>query len=241
MKIDQILGLTEDHLSPLEVNGSWLQIHTEAKSSFEALKKEALKEFTIDLYPVSIFRSFEKQKSIWNAKAGGHRTLLNARGEEIDAGLLSEEEKLWAILRWSALPGASRHHWGSDLDVIDTIALHHYQESFPYYRVELTPSEFEEKPFSGLHNWLTKKIGEEKSHGFFRPYSQDLGGVSPEPWHLSYWPVAGQTLSYFTLEKFRDALESSIYKDLELIDVVKYHADKIYRSYVTNVSPPPFS
>ncbi|MCZ8486094.1 D-alanyl-D-alanine carboxypeptidase family protein [Vibrio lentus] len=29
----------------------------------------------------------------------------------------SEQQKLSAILRWSALPGASRHHWGCDFDV----------------------------------------------------------------------------------------------------------------------------
>jgi len=28
-----------------------------------------------------------------------------------------------AILHWSALPGASRHHWGTEIDVIDRAAL----------------------------------------------------------------------------------------------------------------------
>ena len=28
--------------------------------------------------------------------------------------------------------------------------------------------------------------------GFFRPYTTDRGGVAPEPWHLSYAPVAAR-------------------------------------------------
>ena len=28
-----------------------------------------------------------------------------------------------AILLWSALPGASRHHWGTDFDVFDRAAV----------------------------------------------------------------------------------------------------------------------
>ena len=37
------------------------------------------------------------------------------------------------ILEWSALPGASRHHWGSEFDVFDLAAL---PEG---YRVQLLP------------------------------------------------------------------------------------------------------
>ncbi len=35
----------------------------------------------------------------------------------------AEAERVAAILVWSALPGASRHHWGTDCDVIDAAAL----------------------------------------------------------------------------------------------------------------------
>jgi len=36
---------------------------------------------------------------------------------------LRASEKIASILRWSALPGTSRHHWGTDLDIIDAKAL----------------------------------------------------------------------------------------------------------------------
>ena len=28
------------------------------------------------------------------------------------------------------------------------------------------------------------------SHGFYRPYARDHGGIAPERWHLSYAPVS---------------------------------------------------
>jgi len=52
-----------------------------------------------------------RQAEIWNAKAAGLRPVLDANEQPIDTGTLSERELVFAILRWSALPGASRHHW----------------------------------------------------------------------------------------------------------------------------------
>ena len=39
-------------------------------------------------------------------------------------------------MRWSAIPGSSRHHWGTDLDVYDAAAV------TPDYQVQLTPQEW---------------------------------------------------------------------------------------------------
>ena len=45
--------------------------------------------------------------------------------------------------------------------------------------------------------------------GFFRPYRTDRGGVSPEPWHLSYAPVALPALESLSLSMLRQVLDSS--------------------------------
>ena len=47
------------------------------------------------------------------------RPLLDANNQPLDALQLGETERLHAILHWSALPGTSRHHWGTDLDIYD--------------------------------------------------------------------------------------------------------------------------
>ena len=69
----------------------------------------------------SAYRSFEKQLSIWNRKARGELTLLSEAGVPMERPK-DEEELMYAILTWSALPGASRHHLGTDIDVVDGAA-----------------------------------------------------------------------------------------------------------------------
>ncbi|MEZ5494021.1 MAG: M15 family metallopeptidase [Pseudomonadales bacterium] len=92
-------------------------------------------EAGFDLQIASAWRGFERQQWIWNGKASGQRPVLDALGQPLDISVLSEDELLFAILRWSAIPGCSRHHWGTDLDVFDAAAVP------TDYRVQLTTEE----------------------------------------------------------------------------------------------------
>ena len=76
-----------------------------------------------DLAPVSSFRDFERQRAIWNAKFRGERPALDRRGRAVNMNKLDDGARVETILCWSALPGASRHHWGSDVDVADGHAI----------------------------------------------------------------------------------------------------------------------
>ena len=60
--------------------------------------------------------------------------------------------------------------------------------------------------FARLSAWLDANM---HGYGFFRPYRADRGGVSPEPWHLSYAPVAAPALESLSLSMLRQVLESS--------------------------------
>ena len=71
-----------------------------------------------NLQVASSWRSFERQLAIWNGKWRG-APLLDADNQPLDALQLGDMERLHAIPRWSALPGTSRHHWGTDLDIYD--------------------------------------------------------------------------------------------------------------------------
>ena len=130
----------------------------------------------------STFRDFDRQLAIWNGKFCGQRPVLDKDSRPIDVAPLSAAERCEAILRWSALPGASRHHWGSDLDVYDPSLLPEGQ------KLQLEPWEYEEGGyFAPLNQWLTAHMAE---FGFYRPFTEDSGGVAVEPWHLSYRPLA---------------------------------------------------
>jgi LAS superfamily LD-carboxypeptidase LdcB len=171
----------------------------------------------------SSYRSFDRQLLIWNNKARGLRPVLNDAGEAIDINALSARDKVFAILRWSALPGASRHHWGTDVDVYGGVHID------PDYQVQLTLAETrDDGPYAEFHHWLNDELLLGNSD-FFRPYAQDRGGIAPEPWHLSYAPLASIFSRQFTQELLRAQLEQT---DLELKQVVLDNLDEIYMRFI---------
>jgi LAS superfamily LD-carboxypeptidase LdcB len=198
-------------LNPLELTGRaathvretlapGVRLHASAIDAVNALR-EAAARAGHELEVVSSFRDFARQCGIWNRKFRGEQVVLDRSGRPLDVAAMGAPERVRAILIWSALPGASRHHWGTDFDVIDRAAVP------PDYRPELTVAEYTGAgPFVRLNEWLAANLG---NHGFFRPYRVDRGGVSPEPWHLSYAPISAPTLRALTLEVLTEAIAGS--------------------------------
>jgi hypothetical protein len=72
--------------------------------------------------------------------------------------------------------------------------------------------------------------------GFYRPYATDRGGVTPEPWHLSYAPVASHAQTALSEEKLRGVLEAAaIEGKTEVLAALAVN----YASYVVNVDAAP--
>ena len=195
---------------------------------FFAMKDAAARDgMAIEI--VSGFRDFAAQQGIWDRKFRGERPLYDARGNVKEHAKLTGAELIEAIMCWSAVPGGSRHHWGSDVDVIDRAAV---PEG---YRVRLQPDEAQPGGvFHRLHQWLDENMAR---YGFFRPYRTYRGGVYPEPWHLSYAPVSTVALQLLTAELFDTAVRAS-----EILgkDLVLARSAAIYRRYVANVDAPEF-
>lgn len=228
---EELTGRSGDHLcSPSEAEDLGASVHQEVVGPFLALREEAAEEgFGLRIF--SGFRSFERQLSIWNRKARGEVPVLDSDAAPLDLQRLNETEIVFSILRWSALPGASRHHWGTDLDVFDEVAR---PEG---YEIELIPDEVDPgRMFGPLHDWLDRRIGSSASFGFFRPYDRDRGGVAPERWHLSYHPLAGRLLRSLTAEVLRETILAA---DMELKEVVLGHLEEIHERFVLNVGRPP--
>jgi LAS superfamily LD-carboxypeptidase LdcB len=219
----ELTGRATSHVR--EAPGLESRLHPDAIGPAAELRAAAAAS-GIDLAIVSSFREFGRQVSIWNAKFRGERPLLDRRGQALNVANLDDSARVEAILLWSALPGASRHHWGTDIDVIDRAAIP------ADYRPQLTVAEFTGSgPFAQLNAWLGANLG---NHGFFRPYTTDRGGVHPEPWHLSYAPVAGAALELLSLDVLYGAIEQS-----ELLgrDRVLAQLPEIYAKYVMAVDP----
>lgn len=168
------------------------------------------------------YRSFERQLSIWNRKAKGELPLLNENGKCFREKAENDESLMRRILLWSALPGASRHHFGTDIDVVDSNAIP------KDYNVELTPSECEGM-FAPFHAWLSEQIESNKSFGFARVFEKGRGKIQPEPWHLSHLPTARRIQEGFKESTLRKIYEES---DLACKESVLSNLPELLENYV---------
>lgn len=192
-------------------------------ADLERLQRDA-RAAGFELAVASAFRSFDRQLAIFNAKACGERPVHDDAGNPLDMAALDEMGKLHAILRFSALPGASRHHWGTDLDVYDAAAMP------ADYRLQLSPAEVAPGGlFDALHCWLDERMAEGGSHGFYRPYRSDRGGVAPERWHLSYAPLALDCERRLSPAVLRAAWTGA---QLEMRDLVDAQLEALFDRYV---------
>ena len=223
MNIDALLGLSTDHLTNIENTKHF--VHTQMLSDFLKLQKSAASA-GFDLQIISSFRNRERQLKIWNDKVQGLRPIFDDNGNQLQQADLSPSELMHSILRWSALPGASRHHWGTDIDVFNG-------KTQTESEVKLVPSEtINEGPSASLHDWLDVHLEE---FGFFRPYASDLGGVSPERWHISYHPVARRMMENYSFSLFKRNIEEL---QIELRETILENADLIFHKYFLNIDQP---
>lgn len=151
-----------------------IYMREEAYKAFTSMY-EAAREEGVTLRVISGARSFDHQKRIWEEKWNGLRKLHgDVKATDIeDAG-----ERALEILRFSAMPGTSRHHWGTDID------LNSLQNSY-----------FDSFEGREVYRWLRQHAYD---YGFCQPYTahgQDReGGYEEEKWHWSYYPVAADFL-----------------------------------------------
>ena len=168
----------------------------EPGKAFEKMQTQAKKEGIV-LEIVSGYRSYVRQKSIWNRKYKFNK-----------AAGLSPKKNISKIIEYSTIPGTSRHHWGTDVDVIDG--------SKPKEGDVLVTEKFHGKgPYSELRIWMKRHA---EKYGFYLPYTQNTNrkGFYYEPWHYSYAPLSIPLLKNFTqldLNKLliTDGLEGGIH------------------------------
>jgi LAS superfamily LD-carboxypeptidase LdcB len=220
--IQCITGQSDAHLVAIQNH----YLHANIVNDFIALQSAAASA-GFDLCIASSFRDFNRQSAIWNAKFSNKRVVLNKAQQAVELNSLSDIEKCTAIMLYSALPGASRHHLGTDLDIFDKSAVS------DDYELQLTPDEYQHGgPFAELSQWLDTHLAE---FGFYRPYQHDLGGVAPELWHISHIAQSEQLMSHLSLEVLHNCIKES---DLLGKDAILTHLPALYERFVINVSPP---
>ena len=221
----ELTGRARTHIE--QIDDPLTALHRDVVEPFRALREAAARD-GLDVMPFSAFRDFNQQVEIWNRKFRGERPLYDRAGKVREHAELTEAQLVDAILVWSAVPGASRHHWGSEIDVYDRAAM---PEG---YRVELLPEEYAPGGvFERLTQWLDANLGR---FDFYRPYDRDRGGVYPEPWHISYAPVSSAALLALTPEVVARALQQEPVLGKGL---VMQRLPEIWRTYVANVATVP--
>ena len=176
-------------------------LQAEAAKAFQGLQQSAVKH-GFNLQPASSFRDFARQQLIWNGKFNGERKVHDDAGNALDLSRLDDWQKAQAILRWSALPGASRHHWGTEIDIFGPDLLPQGQS------LQLEPWEYEKGGyFFELSEFLTKNL---PHFDFSLPFMQMPAEkkIGHEPWHMSYIPLAEQAANVFTPEVLLKAWEN---------------------------------
>ncbi len=145
------------------------------KDAFEAFEKmyQAAKEAGFELKIVSATRPFDHQKTIWEGKWTGARKV---GGKDLSKSISSKKDRALKILEYSSMPGTSRHHWGTDIDLN-----------------ALENSYFEKGKGAKLYEWLTINADQFGYRLVYTEKGKDRpDGYNEEKWHWSFYPVSVQ-------------------------------------------------
>ncbi len=208
MNTELILGIDDALMQPFQSQYALvspdLYIHQDVSPHLAALCEKAYFDGN-KLALLSGYRSYQRQVLIWNEKSSGQRIILDD-DENVVHSFKSNHEKYLAISRWSALPGLSRHHWGTDIDIFAANIIE------TGYHPQLTGVEFAKNgPCEKLNQWLQDNLS---AYDFFRPYMLQKKPTTPqqhhkikeitfEPWHISYLPIAKENIQYLGIASIK--------------------------------------
>ncbi len=164
---DQLIGKGNPDIAGASYTST---MHKETAKALKEMTQAASKE-NIKIEVVSAYRSFQRQKEIFEGKY----IRYTQQG-------LSPVDAIEKIIEYSTIPGTSRHHWGTDLDLIDANAKRP--------KSVLQAKNFHGNgPFCKLKEWLNKHAN---SFGFFEVYTNNANrkGFEYEPWHFSFAKVS---------------------------------------------------
>ncbi len=191
MNFDMLHGINNPNLV-----GDSIQLEKRTFDAFKKMEKAALKD-GIKLKIVSAYRSYDRQKTIWNNKYLRFTKDYN----------LEPEKAISEIMRFSTIPGTSRHHWGTEIDIID--GKHKDEEDV------LIGEKFKKNGiFYEMKKWLDRNS---EKYGFYIVYTDDKKrkGFEHEPWHFSYKPASMELLKLFIKSDLKKVIKNGEIKGSE--------------------------
>ena len=163
-----------------------LYLHKDTYAAFVRMHAAALKD-SVRLQIRSATRNFYAQKGIWERKWTGETTIEN--GQDASVAFPDPVTRARMILKYSSMPGSSRHHWGTDVD------LNSFDNSW-----------FASGKGLQIFEWLSQHGSE---YGFCQPYNAKGDarpyGYEEERWHWSYMPLS-QPLTRLAADSLKDEM-----------------------------------
>ena len=184
-------------------NRSGLYLRKEALDAFVIMRQKA-KADGVSLTIISACRNFHHQKRIWEAKWNGTKKV---GGKDLRQSIPNPVERAKEILKYSSMPGTSRHHWGTDIDINS-----------------LSPTYFDSGKGKKEYEWLRDNAFE---FGFCQVYSEKGSerkyGYEEEKWHWSYTPIASKFTRFFKKNMSQKSINGFDGSDaLPFSEVLKY-------------------
>jgi len=187
--VDQLIGKEK-----IQFYGKGYKLQKEAYFSIEKMIREA-REQGVKIKIVSSYRSFNHQNRIWKRKYDAF----------IKKGF-SPKKAVEKVKEYTAIPGTSRHHWGTDVDL----------------------SNGKSKLINSVNVKYSKWMNENAhKYGFYRVYTNNKfrAGYKYESWHYSY-----RKLSKSMLEQYNQLDLVKILKN-EKIAGNKYFTPSFIKKY----------
>lgn len=189
-------------ISSVYTTKSKIYMRTEAYNEFIKMY-EAAKKVGINLYIVSATRNFYSQKWIWEAKWTGIRKV---NGKNLSVSVPNANKRAKTILLYSSMPGTSRHHWGTDIDINS-----------------LVNSYFTQGKGKAVYQWMLQNAS---NYGFYLVYTAKpetrATGYEEEKWHWTYLPLSKEMLIQYKqkikTEDIKGFRGDSVVKDLNIIN-----------------------
>jgi len=211
MNINFVTGIEHNDLV-----GDSLKLESKTFFAFKKMEDAAKKDGII-LKIVSAHRSFERQNFIWNKK-------YNKFTDEYS---LNPMDAINEIIRFSTIPGTSRHHWGTDIDIIDG--------KYPDENNVLMSEKYEKGGiFYDLKKWLSNNS---EKFGFFLTYNNDpkRKGFEYEPWHYSYKPSSKKYLKLLLSSDLEKLFKNKNLNGYQYFD--KKFIDKYISEFIMDINP----
>lgn len=189
-------------IEPQYAEKEGMYLRKDTYQAFIEMYNHALKD-GVKFQIKSATRNFYAQKGIWEAKWSGARLIEG--GENISVTTPDPKERALKILRYSSMPGSSRHHWGTDIDLNN-----------------LENDWFAAGEGLKMYTWLKEHAAE---HGFCQPYSAGRPyGYFEERWHWSYTPVSAKLTAFARTHLKNEMIDGFLGSEsAPMIDIVKHY------------------